>query len=429
MNEPIKKAPAVVQPTVSQPGKKKTGWARWILATLVAATLLYALFLRPFLRSSEKARYGARVATVVAEPAHKASLAVRLLALGTITPVNTVTVRSRVDGQLQKLHFQEGAAVEAGAPLADIDPRPFEAQKQQAEAQLARDNALLENARADLARFTALLADNSISQQQATTQQALVRQYEAAVRVDQAQVESADLQLAYAHITAPVSGRAGLRLVDVGNMIHASDQNGIVVITQLHPISVLFSIPQESLPRIMARFKAGETISIEAFDRDGRTLLAKGQLVTIDNQIDPSTGTVKLRGEFANDDEALFPNQFVNIQLLAEEIGGATVVPTAALQKGSAGTFVYVVTEKDGQKTASVRPVESGPSERGVVSIVRGITPGDWVVTDGVDRLRDGAAVDVVSPGKTPAAPDDKAGKAGKYGGKHRRDGAPAQQN
>lgn len=424
------KAPNLSTAQAYSPTSTPNRWRRWLLWLLIIAAGLvigYAVIVRPLTRTTEKVRSGARTVTVVAEPARKSDLNVRILALGTITPVNTVTVRSRVDGQLQKIFFDEGHQIEAGAPLAEIDPRPFEAQKQQAEAQLTRDTSLLENAQVDLARFTTLLTENSISKQQVSTQQALVREYEAAVRVDQAQIETASLQVTYAHITAPISGRAGLRLVDLGNMIRASDATGLVVITQLRPISVLFAIPQDALPKVLHRFKANEPITIEAFDRDGRTLLATGKLVTIDNQIDPSTGTVKLRGEFPNDDEALFPNQFVNVQLLAEQIEGATVIPSAAVQRGAAGNFVYVVLAKDDQKIVSVRPVKTGPAERNAIAITDGVIPGDLVVVDGVDKLREGSSVEVTTrSASTDGSAEAKPGKSGKSGGKRSREGAKA---
>jgi multidrug efflux system membrane fusion protein len=341
-----------------------------------------------------------------------------------VTPVNTVTVRSRVDGELQKIFFEEGKTVEAGAPLAEIDPRPFEVQKLQTEAQLTRDNALLDNARLDLERFQTLLDQDSVAKQQVDTQAALVRQYEAAIKLDQAQVESAALQLAYAHITSPISGRIGLRFVDQGNMIHTSDTNGIAVITQLHPITVLFAIPQDAVPKVYKRFKTDEPMVVEANDRDGRTLLATGKLVTVDNQIDPSTGTVKLRAEFPNTDDALFPNQFVNVQLIVDKIQDATVVPTAAVQRGTAGTFVYIVV---GQKTASVRQVETGPSEGGVIVISKGLVLGDVVVVDGVDKLREGAAVELVS--RAAVAPVGAGAKPDKAPGQRARDGARPPQN
>jgi multidrug efflux system membrane fusion protein len=386
---------------------------------IVTAVLVvgYAAIVRPLTRSAGPARAGAGFGAVpvTAEPARKADLNVRIVALGTVTPVNTVTVRSLVDGQLQKILFTEGQLVEAGAPLAEIDPRPFEVQKAQAEAMLARDQALLDNSRLDLDRFQTLLSQDSVAKQQVDTQAALVRQYEATVKLDQAQINTAALQLTYAHITAPVTGRVGLRLVDTGNLIHPSDANGIAVITQLHPITVLFSIPQDALPQVMKRFKTDEPMVVEAFDRDGRTLLATGKLVTVDNQIDPTTGTIKLRAEFSNTDETLFPNQFVNVQLIAEQIQGATVVPTAAIQRSTTATYVYVVAD---QKTASVRRVETGPSERGMIVVSKGLVPGDVVVVDGVDKLRDGSTVELVSrtAGAAGSGPDKTSGTRGPGG-------------
>ena len=380
-------------PTTSQRGRP---WLKWLLIVTAVLVVSYAVFVRPFLKPASAARTGAGPGAlpVTAEVARKTDLNVRIVALGTVTPVYTVTVRSRVDGELQKIFFTEGKTVEAGAPLAEIDPRPFEVQKMQAEAQLARDDALLENTRVDLARFQTLLDQDSVAKQQVDTQAALVRQYEAAIKVDQAQVQSASLQLAYAHITSPIAGRIGLRFVDQGNIVHASDAAGIAVITQLHPITVIFSIPQDSVQKVMKSFATGEAMAVEAYDRDGRTKLATGRLVTVDNQIDPTTGTVKLRAEFANTDETLFPNQFVNVQLVVEQLQGAIVVPTAAVQRGTMGTYVYVVPD---QKTASVRPVETGPSERGVIAITKGLAPGEVVVVDGVDKLREGSHVELVS--------------------------------
>jgi multidrug efflux system membrane fusion protein len=324
-------------------------------------------------------------------------------------------VRSRVDGELQKIYFTEGTNVAEGAPLADLDPRPFEVQKLQTEAQLAKDNALLDDAHLDLARYQTLLEQDSVAKQQVDTQAALVRQYEAAIKLDQAQVASAALQLEYSHITSPITGRIGLRYVDQGNIVHAADANGIAVITQLQPITVLFAIPQDAVPQVMKQFKTGNPMVVEAYDRDGRTLLATGKLVTVDNQIDPTTGTVKLRAEFPNADETLFPNQFVNVQLIADQIHGATVVPTAAIQRSATATYVYLVAA---QKTASVRRVETGPSERGAIVISKGLVPGDVVVVDGVDKLRDGSTVELVSraAGATGAAgsgPDKPAGQRG----------------
>jgi multidrug efflux system membrane fusion protein len=308
--------------------------------------------------------------------------------------------------------------IAAGAPLAEVDPRPFEVQKQQAEALLARDNSLLDNARLDLERFRTLLEQDSVAKQQVDTQEALVRQSEATVKLDQAQIDTAALQLAYAHITSPISGRIGLRLVDTGNLIHPSDTNGLAVITQLQPITVLFSIPQANLPKLLANFREAAPLAVEAFDRDGHTLLATGKLVTVDNQIDPTTGTVRLRAEFPNTDEALFPNQFVNVQLISEKIPDATVVPTGAVQRGNAGTYVFVVKDNE----ASLRVVETGVAEHNLTAITKGLAAGEVVVVDGVDKLRDGSAVELISPqtgpSATPATKPEGAGDKWKHGGK-----------
>ena len=409
--------------TASAPtGTARRHWLAWTFGTVVALVLVFALFVRPYLRPAGPARGGwdSRPMPVVAEPARKSDLDVRVVALGTVTPANSVTVHSRVDGQFDKIYFQEGTEVEAGAPLADLDPRPFQVQRQQSEAQLAKDQALLDNARLDLERYQTLLAQDSVAKQQVDSQAALVSQYEATIKVDQAQIASAALQLAYTHITAPIAGRIGLRAVDPGNIVHASDPAGIAVITQLKPITVIFAIPQDTLPRALARFKSGEPMVVDAYDSDGHTLLAKGRLVTIDNQIDPTTGTVKLRAEFPNTDEALFPNQFVNVQLVVDEIKGATVVPNGAIQRGTVGTFVYVVT---GQKTSTVRPVTTGPSDRGLTVVSKGLQPGELVVVDGVDKLREGAAVELVSPAATAPAADGTDQKADQPPAGHGRNG------
>lgn len=394
----------------TRPGRPGLVWALIIAVVLLVG---YAVVVRPLLgRAAASTRGGfgpGGPMPVTAAPARTANLEVRIVSLGTVTPVSTATVRSRVDGELQRIFFKEGQTVAAGDALAELDPRPFQVQKLSAEAQLAKDGALLANAQVDLKRFQVLLTQDSVAEQQVQTQAALVRQYEAALKVDQAQVESASLQLAYCHITAPIAGRIGLRNVDLGNIVHASDAGGIAVITQLHPMTVLFSIPQDSVLKVMKRFASGETMPVEAFDRDGRTKLAGGRLVTVDNQIDPTTGTVKLRAEFDNTEETLFPNQFVNVQLVVDELKDATVIPTAGVQRGTVGTYVYVV---GADKTVSVRVVETGPAEKGQIVIERGLKPGEVVVVDGVDKLRAGAAVELVSRDTgAPAAPPDAARK------------------
>ncbi len=339
---------------------------------------------------------------VVAAEAKKGSIDVYLNGLGTVTPRNMVVVRSRVDGQLVRIAFREGNTVKAGELLAEIDPRPYQVQLTQAQGQMAKDQALLANAKVDLERYRTLLAQDSISKQQVDTQESLVRQYQGAIEADQGQIDSARLQLTYSRITAPITGRVGLRQVDPGNMVHASDQNGLVVITQLQPITVVFTLPEDSVPRVMKRLAAGEAITVEAFDRDGKVKLATGKLVTIDNQIDTATGTVKLKAEFPNTDSALFPNQFVNVRMGIENRPDATLVPTAAIQRGAPGTFVFIV---NGDRSVNVRPVKLGPAQGELTAIDSGIAPGDLVVVDGADKLREGAKVELVTrDGPAPGA-------------------------
>jgi membrane fusion protein, multidrug efflux system len=382
------------------PGKRlKWGW----VAALVLCILVLAGF--AFLARSGKPQPGAdkkgggsaaRSVPVAAVPAKKGDVGVYLAGLGSVTPTNTVIVRSRVDGQLMEFLFREGQVVRSGQLLARIDPRPFETQLAQVEGQLARDQALLKNAELDLARYRTLLQQDSIASQQIDTQEALVRQYEGTVKSDQGQVESAKLQLDYSRITAPIGGRVGLRLVDPGNMIHATDPNGLVVITQLQPVTVIFSIPEDSLPGVLARMKEGKKIPVEAWDREGKRKIATGYLFTIDNQIDPTTGTVKLKAVFENSGNELFPNQFVNARLLMDVVRGAIVVPAAAIQRSTRGIFVYVVKPDN---TAEMRPVSMGPAQGDDQSIREGVAPGERIVVDGADRLRDGAKVELQTTG------------------------------
>jgi len=329
---------------------------------------------------------------VVALAATTGSVDVVMNGLGTATPLRTVTVRSRVDGELMRVLFEEGQLVKQGQLLAEIDPRSYQVALQQAQGQLARDQALLENARLDVERYQALFKQDSIARQQVDTQVSLVRQYEAAVQMDRSQVDNARLQLSYTKVTAPVAGRVGLRLVDAGNIVRAGDANGLVVITQLQPVAVLFTVPQDAMPVVMKRMQSGEKIPVEAWDREQKARLAEGALASADNQVDPATGTVKLKAQFTNDDYALFPNQFVNVRMKLDTLSGVIVIPSAAVQRGAQGLFVFVVGP---EKTVAQRVVKLGPTEGSRVAVTDGLREGDLVVVDGMDRLRPGGAVEV----------------------------------
>ena len=320
----------------------------------------------------------------------KADMPVSIMALGTVTPIATVTVKPRVDGQVMRVAFTEGQTVRAGDLLAQIDPRPFDVQYEQAAGQLNRDSALLATARLDLERYRLLYSQDSIAKQLVDAQESQVRQYEGAVRTDGANVANARLQQTYARVTAPASGRVGLRQVDVGNIVHASDATGIVVITQLKPITVVGTVPQDSLPAILKRLQAHEPIPVEAYDRDNAVRLAVGTLLTVDNQIDTTTGTVKAKARFANAQGKLFPNQFVNLKVTYGALKDATVVPSAAVQQGPDGNFVYVA-----QPDATVRllPVKVIRAAGEQTAIDATLAPGTQVVTDGIDRLKDGAKI------------------------------------
>jgi len=333
---------------------------------------------------------GPMVVPVVVATAHKGDLPVYYNGLGTVTAFNTVTVRSRVDGQIVKINFTEGQMVHQGDSLVEIDPRPYQVQLEQAQGQLAKDQAQLHDVQVDLQRYQLLFKEGVIPKQQVDTQQAQVGQSEGAIKADQAVVDNAKLQLVYAHVTAPISGRIGLRLVDMGNIVHASDANGLLVITQLQPIAVIFSLPQDQLSQVMSKLH-GAQLNVEAFDRDDTTKLAMGKLLTIDNQIDTTTGTYKLKAVFNNEKSDLFPNQFVNIHLLVDTKRNVTIIPTPAIQRGPQGTYVYVM---HSDNTVKIQPVTVALSASNLVGVSNGLQPGDVVVTDGTDKLQDGSKVE-----------------------------------
>lgn len=378
-----------------QPRPEKKRGQRWgwmLLVLVVVGAFIFFRYQQAKQAAREKGKRPAPPTPVLALPARVGDIGVYLTGLGSVTPVSTVTVRSRVDGQLMEVLYREGEMVKKGALLATIDPRPFQVQLLQAEGQMTRDREQLNNARLDLARYRLLWEQNSIPKQQLDTQEALVRQLEGVLKFDKGQVENARLQLRYSRITAPISGRVGLRLVDAGNIIHSSDTNGLVVITKLQPITVLFPIAEDSIAPVLAQLKKGSILTVEAFDREQKQKLSAGTLLTLDNQVDPTTGTVRFRALFTNEDGVLFPNQFVNARVLAETKRGVILIPTAAIQRSSQRVFVYVVT---GDKTIQLRQVRTGVSHEGETSIESGLKAGELVVVDGAERLREGSKVEL----------------------------------
>ncbi len=394
--------PGARDSSAAPPAKAKSRWWLWIVILAVVAIGIW------YYRGHSTSEAGATAAPgatgkgkgaaggagmtvpVVVATAQKGDLPVYLMGLGSVTAFNTVTVRSRVDGQIVKVNFTEGQFVHAGDALIEIDPRPYQVMLEQAEGQLAKDQAQLHDVQVDFERYTLLFNEGVIPKQQVDTQQAQVGQFQGAIKADQATIDNAKLQLVYARITAPISGRVGLRLVDQGNIVHASDTTGLLVITQLQPISVIFTLPQDQLQQVLVKLRGGGQLPVEAYDRDDITKIADGKLATIDNQIDPTTGTYKLKSIFSNENNVLFPNQFVNVHMLVDTKRNLVIVPAAAIQRGPQGTYVYAVSGGD---IVNIRTVTIAQTTGNNIGISSGINPGDVVVIDGQDKLQDGSKV------------------------------------
>ena len=395
----IKEMPSLAPPAAPPSSKKKSGgrWLMWIFfIALGSGAYLYwsrsgspqdtQAANKP--AADQKSNSGAT--PVVATRAKRGNIGVYFTGLGAVTPINTVTVKTRVDGELLNVLYHEGDIVQKGDLLMEVDPRPFQAQLEQYEGQLVRDQAVLDNARVDLTRYQGLLQQNAIPEQQVATQQALVKQSEGVVKADQGQIDSAKLNITYCKITAQVAGRVGLRLVDPGNIVHAADSNGLVIITQIQPISVIFTISEDQLPEIRKRMRAGQTLHADAWDHDMQKKVAQGTLTTIDNLIDQTTGTLRLRATFDNNDDALFPNQFVNVRLLVQEKQGVVLLNSAGIQRSGSNTYVFVVKP---DSTVTLRNVTVGTTEGDQSEITSGLQAGDTVVLTGVDKLIEGTAV------------------------------------
>jgi multidrug efflux system membrane fusion protein len=394
---PTKHAPPPPKKTSGAPRSSRRVWV-WLAILILVAVAAYIFWPKKNTGTGavgsgagaqgQKKGFGA--IPVVAVKAHKGNIPVYFVNLGSVTPIYTVTVKSRVDGQLMEVHYKEGDIVQKGAPLIEIDPRPYEAALTQAEGQLVRDQALLDNARIDLTRYKTLVAQNAVPEQQLATQEALVKQDEGIVKTDQGVIETAKLNVVYSHITSPITGRVGLRLVDPGNIVHAADTNGMLVITQMDPISVLFPLPEDQVPVVLQKLNAGQRLPVDAFDRAGTVLLTHGFLTTVDNQIDPTTGSLRWRATFDNKNNKLFPNQFVNVRILVQLKQGVTLLPTATIQRNSQNTYVFLVKP---DSTVTVRNVTIGTVEGNDSEVSSGLQPGDTVVMTGVDKLTEGTKV------------------------------------
>ncbi len=396
-------------------GSSLRGWALLFALVLLIAGVLYYRSAQAKKQAQSAAAAAVLAAnapvSVVIAAAKSGTLPVYLSGLGTITPLSTVTVHTRVDGQLNSVAFREGEFVHKGDLLAQIDPRPYQVQLTQAQGALAKDQASQKDAIIDQGRYDTLWKEGVIPRQQYDTQIALVGQYDGSIKADQGLIDSAKLNLLYCRITAPVSGRIGLRLVDPGNIVHAADAGGLLVITQVQPIAVIFSLPQEQLPQVYNKIRAGAKLPVELYGQDNVTRLGTGELLTIDNQIDPTTGTYKLKATFANADNALFPNQFVNTRLLVDERSGLTLVPAAAVQRGPQGTYVYAVGPNN---TVELRPVTVAITEGNTAGLSSGLSPRESVVIDGQDKLQNGSRIIPRSP--SPTSPSAQAQTAPRNG-------------
>jgi membrane fusion protein, multidrug efflux system len=398
----------------SRPARKRGGLVKWIVVLILGVGCVFAW--EQFQKHETAEQSGSKnngppPQTIRDAPVVSGDMPIYINALGAVTPLATVTIRTQVSGQLQKVGFEEGQMVKAGDFLAQIDPRPFEATLAQNQAQLAKDTALRDQAQADLERYQTLNRQDSIAKQQVDDQEFLVRQDQAAMASDQAQIDSAKLNILYAHIVAPTAGRMGLRQVDPGNYVQPTDTNGLVVLTELEPISVVFTVPEDNLPQIFARLKTGAKLPVTIFDRANVNKLSDGVLATVDNQVDVTTGTVKIRAMFDNKDDALFPQQFVNARLLVDTMANAVIAPNAAIQQGAQGPFVYVVNDAQDGQTVSVRQVTTGPIDGQRTAINSGLKVGERVVIDGLDRLRDGAKIIVRNAPAQNGAPGAKPGE------------------
>jgi len=393
-----------------------------VIAVLVLIALLAWLLTPKAGQKPPAGRFaGGGPMPVVTAQARPGDMPITLIGLGTVTPLATVTVQSQIAGQIMKITFKEGQTVKAGDPLILIDPRPYEVALEQAEGALARDKALLANARVDLDRYQTLFAQDSIAEQQLATQKALVAQDEGNVRTDQGQIDAARLNLTYCHIVSPISGRVGLQQVTLGNYVTPAEPNGLVVVTQLQPITVVFTLPEDDIPPLLKRVQSGATLPVTAYDRTNTQVLATGALQSIDSQIDTTTGTIRLKAIFPNADQVLFPQQFVNIVLLLDTLHGATLIPQAGVQRGAPGTYVYVV---NSDQTVSVRKVTLGPGDPTNITITQGLAIGETVVVDGADKLKDGAKILLRSAGGAAAqGQPNGAGAAGQHGGQRSRSG------